>query len=983
MSAPTTSGSFADRGARILTAVYALSTAVALVTWLLGHWGSPQPNWPELVVTLFNIPLSRSIASVALLALISRALLGRKRVGLIAVAVCQVLGMYLGLAVLVSWPVDPVLHAWRQEHLLVAWLDVASLPLGAIILVLLWKIRPAFVGRVRPGSWWRAITAAVVGLGITLGATAAMISAVVPAREAESPRLFFLVLSRALGERGRPTHGVLALVPSWVPTVTSALLTITLLVTVTAFLRYARDVTRWSAQREIDIRRLIRDFGAGDSLAYFATRRDKSSVFSPDGRAVVAYGVYSGVSIASGDPIGRPESWPAAIRAWKDDAVHYGWIPAVLAASTEGARSYAQQGLRVLALGDEAVLDAQSFTTEGKAMAAVRSAAQHARRAGLEVRYAYQADLSQEELARLQEVGEKWRHGDTERGFSMALNRFADPADTRILFVQAYDADGNLQGLLSFVPWGPNGLSLDMMRRSPSAPHGVTELMISELMAAAPALGVRWVSLNFCMFRRVYSDADEFGANAFVRLNSSFLGVLDRFWQLGRLYRSNRQYNPRWQPRFLCYDDRVGLPQILIALGSAEGFLPRLRITRPTVERELSADELAAVRELAAEPPQVVEAGLDRQSEQVRARQAHLDELARRAVPPYRPEARPGTISIARLPEASVGSSVEVAGRVRAIRNHGQLVFADLAGDGAEIQLLLEPSSLAVDEIADFRRLVDEGDVVSVRAEIGFSRTGTPSLIVGEWAVLAKALYPLAGEGSVEQVAEGPSGALELIEHPEQLALLRHRGRVLQALRSAMDEAGYAEVATPSGELASRYLTRLVIAGAGPVYEVVADESAAAGEPVDLEAPVRLHALAPGGDYLTMRQLTEELIAAADAGLPGSVGAGALALVFSTEPDLELAPDAAPHRNRPGHAEHWELAIGGITVAAASSVLTDPIELRRRLSAEAFRASGELRGIDESYLRDLELGMPPTGRLEVDLDQLTRALTERAAAASH
>ena len=44
--------------------------------------------------------------------------------------------------------------------------------------------------------------------------------------------------------------------------------------------------------------------GGRDSLGYFALRRDKSVVWSPSGKAAIAYRVLSGVMLASGDPLG-------------------------------------------------------------------------------------------------------------------------------------------------------------------------------------------------------------------------------------------------------------------------------------------------------------------------------------------------------------------------------------------------------------------------------------------------------------------------------------------------------------------------------------------------------------------------------------------------------------------------------------------------------------------------------------------------------
>ncbi|HEY3545719.1 MAG TPA: bifunctional lysylphosphatidylglycerol synthetase/lysine--tRNA ligase LysX [Propionicimonas sp.] len=1077
---------FPDRGARVLTTVFAFSTVVALVTWVLGHWGNRQPNWLELLVTLFNVPLSHSIASVALLGLITRALLGRKRIGLVAVAVCQLFGMYLGIAVLVSWPTSPLLRGWRSEHALYLWLDVASLPLGALVLVALWRMRSAFTGRVRKGSWWRATLVAILGICTTFLATVGLLILSRPAGSPLGWDRILAVLFRGLGETGRDYREDMVSVPVWVPTVTSALITVTMLASVMVFLRYAEDLTRWSGRRELEIRRLIRRYGASDSLAYFATRRDKASVFSPDGEAVISYRVSFGVSLASGDPIGKPESWPAAISAWKEDATRFGWIPAVLAASTDGARRYAQQGLHVMSLGDEAILDAHTFTLANKKLAQVRAAVQHARRAGLTVDIAYQGQIPPQELAALLHDADRWRHGETERGFSMALNRSGDPADAHVLYVKARNELGELVGLLTFVPWGPGGVSLDVMRRSPEAPHGVTELMVSHLMGSASKLGIRWVSLNFCMFRRVYSEAAEFGASTVTRLNSSFLGLLDRFWQLDRLYRANRQYDPRWEPRFICYDDRVGLPQILVAVGSAEGFLPRYRLTHPSGEQRLTPAELVEVRELEAQPAIEPTQREVRQPEAFRIRQSHLDALADRPDPPYTPGSR-SMLTVAQLLSApSSGSdTVSVSGRITSIRDHGGVVFAALTGGGATVQLLLERDHLDQSSYDAFRHLVDHGDIVAVVGALGVSRKGTTSLLVERWTVLAKALHAIPFGQFTNPEARVRRRSTDLIANPRQADLLRQRSSVVTSLRKTLDELGYTEVETPilqrvHGGASARpfkthinaydldlslriapelYLKRLVVGGLGPVYEIgrnFRNEGADATHNPEFTA---LEAYQPGADYHTMRALTQTLIVAAATAVHGRAvlpdpsagpdGRGSRAaswvpllgtwpvipvleavsravgvpvsLDTETEVLVDLAHDngitvqdrsgsgvviealyaglvepatvaptfyvdfpkdtsplAAAHRTKPGLVERWDLVMRGMEIATGYSELTDPLDQRRRLTAQSLKAAAgdpEAMELDEDFLYALETGMSPTGGLGLGVDRLVMLLT--------
>ncbi|MDO4243396.1 MAG: phosphatidylglycerol lysyltransferase domain-containing protein [Actinomyces sp.] len=168
-----------------------------------------------------------------------------------------------------------------------------------------------------------------------------------------------------------------------------------------------------------------------------------------------------------------------------------------------------------------------------------------------------------------------------ERGFSMALGRLADPSDGHCVMVEALFPDGDGRGrvaaLLSFAPWGGDGLSLDVMRRHPRADNGVTELMVATVVAEGADLGITRISLNFAVFRSAFAEGARLGTGPLRRLWRRVLLLASRWWQLESLYRSNAKYDPQWHPRLICYHDGGDLPQVALAMGLAEGFvtLPR------------------------------------------------------------------------------------------------------------------------------------------------------------------------------------------------------------------------------------------------------------------------------------------------------------------------------------------------------------------------------------------------------------------------
>ena len=92
-------------------------------------------------------------------------------------------------------------------------------------------------------------------------------------------------------------------------------------------------------------------------------------------------------------------------------------------------------------------------------------------------------------MAQVIKRADAWRDTETERGFSMALGRLGDPADGDCLLVEAVQNHETVVAMLSLVPWGTNGVSLDLMRRSPQSPNGTIELMVSELCSRPKALG--------------------------------------------------------------------------------------------------------------------------------------------------------------------------------------------------------------------------------------------------------------------------------------------------------------------------------------------------------------------------------------------------------------------------------------------------------------------------------------------------------------
>ncbi|WP_240917589.1 bifunctional lysylphosphatidylglycerol synthetase/lysine--tRNA ligase LysX [Phycicoccus sp. HDW14] len=870
-----------------MTAGYALGTATALGVWLFAT-PSHRPTVGEQLFGVLNVPVARSVLSVVTLALVTGALLTRRRAGLLAAAGFQVVGIVVGVLALLPRSSMSWLDVWRSRGALGRVLDVVALVVGVAALVLLWRARREFrasLGARHVGAAVVVFVGGVVGTLVVAGGLLELTERDGATPGALARAVLDVVAGVGGGHRaaGLPGHAA-----PWVTEVVATLAGLVLAVTALVLLRPAAWHPRWRPEDEVEVRALLRDNGSADSLGYLATRRDKELVFSPDRQAVVGHAVVAGVSLAAADPVGAPASRAAAVHAWLEEAHRAGWVPAVVSASEDGARLYRAAGLRVGTMGDEAVLERDTWDPASPARRSVQRAARRARRAGVVVSCVRQGRMSAAELAEVTAAAERWRGEEPERGFSMALGRAADPADARVLHVLARTGEGRLVGLLTFVPWGPSGISLDVMRHDPSGPNGVTELMVVELMGRARDLGVARVSLNFCMFRATLGSADGVATSSLTRWGALALGRLDAIWQLERLYRFNRRFDPVWVGRYYCVQDPASLPLVAFAAGRAEGFLPSRR-----ARTEGAAPDGALLERIRGlEEPRTERLGppLGRRERDLRRRRLAMLEAGREPHPPGR--GRPGDTVAGLLADWRDGAQVEVCARVRRVRDHGGVAFLDLLDAGASVQALLEGR----DPVDELTRFVDPGDLVRVSGTLTTSRRGVPSIAVRRWWTEAKAVRPVPFDGLRSAGARTRDRTADLLVHPDGAELLRHRSAVVAALRRTLAEEGYLEVETPvlqsvHGGASARpfrtwsnaygqdlclriapelYLKRLLVGGLGPVFELGRNFRNEGADGTHNPEFTALEVYQPYGDQESMRVLAQRLVRAAAVAVHGA-----------------------------------------------------------------------------------------------------------------
>ena len=311
----------------------------------------------------------------------------------------------------------------------------------------------------------------------------------------------------------------------------------------------------------------------GDTLDPFALRSDKSYVFSGDGRAVVAYRYVGGVGLASGDPVGAPDSFADAIRRFVEHCDASGWRPAFMGVRGDRLGLYADADLRSHYLGDEAVLGVSTFGLNTPAMRGVRQACNRTHNFGITTEILWESELAPTLRAELMAIAEHGRNGAPERGFSMALDGLLMGRQPDCVIAIARDADGRAFAFQRYIPCRAGAsLSLDTMRREQVGPNGVNERLIVDVVHWASEHGIDEVSLNFAFCKALIDDENELTAGQ--QVQAWLVRRISPHFQIDSLLRFNAKFGPRWVPRYIVYRSLGDFAPVGVAAASAEGFLP-------------------------------------------------------------------------------------------------------------------------------------------------------------------------------------------------------------------------------------------------------------------------------------------------------------------------------------------------------------------------------------------------------------------------
>jgi len=186
-----------------------------------------------------------------------------------------------------------------------------------------------------------------------------------------------------------------------------------------------------------------------------------------------------------------------------------------------------------------------------------------------------------------------------------------------------------------------------------------------------------------------------------------------------------------------------------------------------------------------------------------RARLKKLETVKKAGLDPY-PETAKRTYSLKEADDQFVGlqaqeKEITVAGRIRALRTHGGLIFVDLDDGTGRLQAIFVKSKIGPKGFEFFSDNFDIGDLIEVRGILFQTKQEEKTIEAADYNMLAKSLRPLPEKwhGLTDVEERYRKRYLDLIFNVGVKKKFELRFRMVREIRDFLDKEGFLEVETP------------------------------------------------------------------------------------------------------------------------------------------------------------------------------------------
>ena len=303
---------------------------------------------------------------------------------------------------------------------------------------------------------------------------------------------------------------------------------------------------------------------AKSSFDYFKTYIDKIFFFSDKNDGFVAYRVARNYAIVLENPVCRDdESKKAIVKEFEVFCLQNGVKSFYYRIPECDLPLYKSLKKKSLLIGQEAILNLQTFTTDGGKMKSIRNALKKTESTGCVFKINHppiKAGLMQ----KLEQVSDEWLEVMEREELGFTQGFFVPEILSSNIIMTVENAEEKVVAFLNIVPdYNGKEATYDLIRKSKDAPGGVLDFLMVNMFLYLKEQGFESVNLGLAPLAGI-----EKAENITQRTIKYAYDNLRRFSHFKGLYEYKDKFMPEWQNRYLIYENDYDLLQFPAVLKS-------------------------------------------------------------------------------------------------------------------------------------------------------------------------------------------------------------------------------------------------------------------------------------------------------------------------------------------------------------------------------------------------------------------------------
>jgi phosphatidylglycerol lysyltransferase len=307
---------------------------------------------------------------------------------------------------------------------------------------------------------------------------------------------------------------------------------------------------------------LVHKFGAS-GLDYFKTYHDKM-VFIPEQlQAFIAYRVSGNFAVALENPVAEnPGQMKQCVMLFDKYCYENGLKSIYYRVPEESLPLFRDLGKKNLFIGQEGIVDLNSFSLEGSNRKALRNAVNKLTDRGFKVSW-QSPPVKDGVLQKLKAVSDEWLavNGRNEIIFSQGMFLWDELKQQVLITVE--NPEEKMVGFLNVIPdYAVQEGTYDLIRKTGDAPGGVMDFMLIELFKYLKEKHIRYVNLGFAPLSGNVSPQ-----NLTEKSMNFAYNQIRSFAHYKGLREYKEKFSPVWTNKYLIYDQDFDLLQVPAALS--------------------------------------------------------------------------------------------------------------------------------------------------------------------------------------------------------------------------------------------------------------------------------------------------------------------------------------------------------------------------------------------------------------------------------